>query len=231
MSNAPIPASTVSPTLIDALRAVLGDDGLSTDGDLAAARASDWSEARGTPPPVVLLPRTPAEVAAALAVLQAHGQPLVVQGGLTGLAGGASVRPGEVALSLQRLNRIDAIDDLGGTVVVEAGVTLEALQTQVEAAGWLFPLDLGARGSCQIGGNAATNAGGNRVIRYGTMRELVLGLEVALPDGRLLDMMNQVRKNTTGVDLKQLFIGAEGTLGVITRLRCRRRCPACRRTS
>jgi FAD/FMN-containing dehydrogenase len=103
-------------------------------------------------------------------------------------------------------------------VLVQAGVILEELANQAEAAGWYFPLDLGARGSCQVGGNAATNAGGNRVIRFGTMRELVLGLEVALPDGRLLTMLNRVTKNTTGIDLKHLFIGAEGTLGVITRL-------------
>src|SRR5690606_1250157 len=109
-------------------------------------------------------------------------------------------------------------DTVGGTVLVQAGVVLEALQQQVETQGWSFPLDLGARGSCQVGGNAATNAGGNRVIRYGTMRNLVLGLEVALPDGRLLDLLGRVTKNTTGVDLKHLFIGAEGTLGVITRL-------------
>jgi FAD/FMN-containing dehydrogenase len=123
-----------------------------------------------------------------------------------------------VALSLAKLNQIEEFDRVGGTITVQAGLALELLQTHVEADGWFFPLDLGARGSCQVGGNAATNAGGNRVIRYGTMRELVLGLEVALPDGRLLTMLNRVTKNTTGIDLKHLFIGAEGTLGVITRL-------------
>src|SRR5690606_31565262 len=129
----------------------------------------------------------------------------VVQGGLTGLAGGATPRRGEVALSLAKLNRIEEFDRTAGTVTVQAGVTLEELQAHVEAEGWLFPLDLGARGSCQVGGNAATNAGGNRVIRYGTMRQLVLGLEVALADGRVVTMLNRVTKNTTGIDLKQLF--------------------------
>jgi FAD/FMN-containing dehydrogenase len=134
------------------------------------------------------------------------------------LAGGATPRRGEIALSLERMNRIEDFDLVGGTVTVQAGVALEQLQTHVEAEDWFFPLDLGARGTCQVGGNAATNAGGNRVIRYGTMRDLILGIEVALADGRLLTMLNRVTKNTTGIDLKHLFIGSEGTLGVITRL-------------
>lgn len=186
--------------------------------DAAQAHAGDWSEAERTVPPLVIYPRTPQQVARALQACTRHGQPVVVQGGLTGLAGGATPAGGEVALSLAKMNAIEDIDPVGGTALVQAGVILEDLQRQVEALGWSFPLDLGARGSCQVGGNAATNAGGNRVIRYGTMRELVLGLEVALPDGRVLTMLNRVIKNTTGLDLKHLFIGAEGMLGVITRL-------------
>jgi FAD/FMN-containing dehydrogenase len=208
----------VANELRDALRSVLGDAGVVSDPALLAARSGDWSEATKMPPALVLLPRTPQQVADVLALCARHRQRIVVQGGLTGLAGGATPAPAEVALSLARLDRIEDIDAVGGTATVQAGVVLEELQARVESQDWYFPLDLGARGSCQVGGNAATNAGGNRVIRYGTMRELVQGIEVALPDGRLLTMMNRVTKNTTGVDLKHLFIGAEGTLGVITRL-------------
>lgn len=196
----------------------LGADCVSLDAALAEAHAGDWSDAPRMRPRMTLLPRTPEDVARALRVLTKHRQAVVVQGGLTGLAGGATPQAGEVALSLARVNAIESFDRIGGTLTVQAGVPLEQLQTFLEAEGWFFPLDLGARGTCQIGGNAATNAGGNRVIRFGTMRELILGLEVALPDGTMLSMMNRVTKNTTGVDLKQLFIGSEGTLGVITRL-------------
>ncbi len=210
---------TSNPTaLLDALDALLGADCVSRDPAAHTAQAGDWSEAPHHTPAIVIKPRTPAQVAQALRCCAEHDQTVAVQGGLTGLTGGATPQAGEVVLSLARLDAIETIDTVGGTAVVQAGVVLEALQQQVEAHDWSFPLDLGARGSCQVGGNAATNAGGNRVIRYGTMRQLVLGLEVALPDGRLLDLMDSVTKNTTGVDLKHLFIGAEGTLGVITRL-------------
>ena len=216
------PETTEPAALPEKLRAalvsLLGENGVSLDAGVAEAHAGDWSETARQPPALVLFPKTPRQVAQTLGVLARFGRPVVVQGGLTGLAGGATPRPGEVALSLARMDRVEEFDAVGGTVTVQAGVVLEQLQAQVEAAGWYFPLDLGARGSCQVGGNAATNAGGNRVIRYGTMRELVLGIEVALADGRLLTMLNRVTKNTTGVDLKQLFIGSEGTLGVITRL-------------
>lgn len=201
-----------------ALNARLGPGRTVRDPEANATQAGDWSEAPRHTPPLVVLPRTSQEVAAVLRTCTEQQRRVVVQGGLTGLAGGATPRPGEVVLSLARMNTIEDIDTVGGTALVQAGVVLDVLAQEVEAAGWNFPLDLGARGSCQIGGNAATNAGGNRVIRFGTMRELVLGLEVALPDGRLLTMLNRVTKNTTGIDLKHLFIGAEGTLGVITRL-------------
>lgn len=201
-----------------ALVETLGADCVSLDAAVADAHAGDWSDAPRLRPRMTLLPRTPEDVARALRVLAKHRQAVVVQGGLTGLAGGATPQADEVALSLARVNAIESFDRIGGTLTVQAGVPLEQLQTFVEAEGWFFPLDLGARGTCQIGGNAATNAGGNRVIRFGTMRDLILGLQVALPDGTLLSMMNRVTKNTTGVDLKQLFIGSEGTLGVITRI-------------
>lgn len=204
--------------LIDDLTQSIGSDALVRDVDALRAHAGDWSEAEHHVPALLILPKTPEDVAAALACCSRRQQPVVVQGGLTGLAGGATPQPGEVALSLSRLNAIEQLDTVAGTVQVQAGVVLEALQQHVEAQGWYFPLDLGARGSCQVGGNASTNAGGNRVIRYGCMRELTLGVEVALADGRLLTMLNRVTKNTTGIELRHLFIGAEGTLGVITRL-------------
>lgn len=204
--------------LVDALPGVLSAAQIVRDPGVTASHAGDWSEAPRHAPAVVVFPRTPQEVAGVLAACSRLGQAVAIQGGLTGLAGGATPAGAEVALSLAKLNAIEDIDTVGGTAVVQAGVVLEELQQRVEEQGWSFPLDLGARGSCQVGGNAATNAGGNRVVRFGTMRELVLGLEVALPDGRLMTMLNRVTKNTTGVDLKHLFIGAEGTLGVITRL-------------
>ncbi|MEZ2311700.1 FAD-binding oxidoreductase [Paraburkholderia sp. RCC_158] len=196
----------------------LGEQCASLDAGVLDAHAGDWSDAEKRRPQLVLMPRAPAEVAKALGVLSKLRQKVVVQGGLTGLAGGATPQAGEVAISLARMNAIEEFDRVGGTITVQAGLALEQLQTHVEAEGWFFPLDLGARGSCQVGGNAATNAGGNRVVRFGVMRDLILGMEVALADGTMLTMMNKVTKNTTGIDLKQLFIGSEGILGVITRL-------------
>lgn len=209
---------SLTPELRAALTHCLGEAGVVCDNTVLMSHAGDWSEAPHVPPTLLLLPRSPDQVAQVLALCTQHRAPVVVQGGLTGLAGGATPQAAEIALSLKRLNHIEAIDAVGGTATVQAGVVLEELQRCVAAQGWSFPLDLGARGSCQLGGNAATNAGGNRVIRYGTMRELVHGIEVALPDGRLLTMLGRVTKNTTGIDLKHLFIGSEGTLGVITRL-------------
>lgn len=200
------------------LVAALGASSVTGEPALLDTHSGDWSEAPRQAPRLLVQPRTPEEVALVLQICTRHRQPVVVQGGLTGLAGGATPLAGELALSLTRLNRIEDIDTLGGTALVQAGAILEEVQRQVEEHGWSFPLDLGARGSCQVGGNAATNAGGNRVIRYGTMRDLVLGVEVALADGRMLTMLNRVVKNTTGTDLKHLFIGSEGALGVITRL-------------
>lgn len=209
--NSRIPAVTA---LIEAL----GRDRVLSGDELRDRPCRDWSEEPSAQPLALLLPRSPQEVAAALRLCHAHRAPVVVQGGLTGLAGGANPAPGEIALSLARLNAIENFDAVGGTVIAQAGVTLQQLQEHVGTEGWSFPLDLGARGSCQLGGNAATNAGGNRVLRHGMMRQNVLGLEVAMADGTLVDMLDRVIKNNAGFDLKQLFIGSEGTLGVITRL-------------
>lgn len=204
--------------LFEALVGVIESDCVLSGPAVERRHTSDWSFAPATPPRALLLPRTPAQVAAALQICNHARQPVTVQGGLTGLAGGANPQSGEIALSLARLDAIEDFDPVGGTIVVQAGVTLEHLQTVVAEYGWMFPLDLGARGSCHLGGNAATNAGGNRVLRHGMMRQSILGLEVALADGTLLTMLDRVIKNNAGFDLKHLFIGSEGSLGIITRL-------------
>ena len=184
---------------------------------------TDWS---GTPPqrPLALVrPRTTDEVSAALRLCSAHKVAVVPQGGMTGLAGAATPAQGVVALSLDRMNQIEEINTQTGLMQVQAGVTLQAVQEAAVNAGMVFGVDLGARGSCQIGGNVSTNAGGNGVLQHGMMREQVLGLEVVLADGSVLPMLRPMIKNNTGYDLKQFFIGAEGTLGVITRVLLRLR--------
>ncbi|WP_019997360.1 FAD-binding oxidoreductase [Aureimonas ureilytica] len=168
-------------------------------------------------PLAVVRPDTPEGVAEAVRICAQHGVAVVPQGGLTGLAGGAHPIAGAVMLSLERLQGIEDIDPAASTLTVRAGTPLEVIQRAADDAGFFIPLDLGARGSCQIGGNLGTNAGGNRVIRYGMAREMVLGLEYVLPDGTLVTSLNKMIKNNAGYDLKQLFIGSEGTLGVITR--------------
>jgi FAD/FMN-containing dehydrogenase len=212
--------------LIADLQAALGPGGVLTGAD-AYARSGSWGVAH-CDAAAVLRPRSTAEVSAALCLCHAAGQPVVTEGGKTGLVGGTRAGSNEIALSLERMNRIEQLDARGRTLTVQAGVTLQTVHEAAEAQDLIMPLDLGARGSATIGGNIATNAGGNQVIRYGMMREQVLGLEVVLADGTVLSSMNQVLKNNTGYDLKQLFIGSEGTLGVITRavLRLRPLMPA-----
>lgn len=183
-----------------------------------ARYGQDWSGlTRGTPGELHR-PRDTAEVAAVVRRCNDQGLKVTIQGGLTGLAGGAVPADGDVVINLERMDRIEHIDELEGVMVVQAGATLEKVQSAAAEAGWYFPVDLGARGSCQVGGNAATNAGGDRVLRYGTMRDSVLGLEAVLADGTVLDSMTRLVKNSAGLDLRFLFIGSEGTLGVITRL-------------
>ncbi|QLH39626.1 MAG: FAD-binding oxidoreductase [Defluviicoccus sp.] len=163
----------------------------------------------------VVRPATTAEAARVVGLCAEAGIPVVPHGGNTGLVGGGVPRGG-IVLSTARLNRIRHIDPINRTITAEAGVILADLQRAADEAGALFPLSLGAEGSCQIGGNLATNAGGMNVLRYGNARDLVLGLEVVLPDGRLWDGLRALRKNNTGYDLKQLYLGSEGTLGIIT---------------
>jgi FAD/FMN-containing dehydrogenase len=153
-----------------------------------------------------------------LAECHAGGQPVVLFGGLTGLVRGNVAHEHEIALSLERMHRIESIDPVGRTMTVEAGVPVQRIQEEAEKHGLLYPVDFGARGSAHIGGSAATNAGGNGVIRYGMTRDSVLGLEAVLADGTVIPAMNRMIKNNAAYDVKQLFIGTEGTLGVITRL-------------
>ena len=186
-------------------------------GEQAEPRyCTDWSGGQGRPL-AVLRPRDPPQTAALLRILHGLRQPLVVQGGMTGLVGACVPQPGEVVLSMERLRTIESFDTSAGTLTVQAGVPLETVQQHVEARGWMFPVDIGSRGSCQIGGIIATNAGGNRVLRHGMTRQSVLGLEVVLADGTVLSRMGQALKDNAGYDLKHSFIGSEGTLGVITR--------------
>ena len=200
--------------LIETLRSSLSEGAVLTGEDATAAAQSPWT--RLGAPAAVLRPRSTAEVSAILRAAHAAGQPVTAWGGKTGLVEGCRA-DGALALSLERMNRIEEIDTAAGSMTVEAGCVLQTACEAAEAEGLLLPLDLGARGSATIGGNISTNAGGNRVIRYGMMRELVLGLEAVLADGTVVSSMNHLLKNNTGYDLKQLFIGSEGTLGVVTR--------------
>jgi len=199
------------------LQAALGPQGLRLGEQIELPRCTDWSGHPPVRPLALLRPASTAEVSAALAICHRHRIAVVPQGGLTGLAGAAVPVAGGVALSLERMKAIESVDARAATLTVQAGATLQTVQEAAAEAGLAFGVDLGARGSCQIGGNLATNAGGNGVIQYGMMREQALGLEAVLADGTVLDMLRPMLKNNTGYDLKQLFIGAEGTLGVITR--------------
>ena len=210
-------------TFLDELISTLGADVAQRGSEVPERYWTDWS---GTPPerPLALVrPRSTDDVSRLLQLCSKHRVPVVPQGGLTGLAG-AAVPTGEmVAVSMERMNQIEDLNVRTGVMQVQAGVTLQATQEAAVAAGMVFGVDLGARGSCQIGGNVATNAGGNGVLQHGMMREQVLGLEVVLADGTVLPMLRPMIKNNTGYDLKQFFIGAEGTLGIITRVMLRLR--------
>ncbi len=206
-------------SLIDSLRNALGADSVRTGADIGARHQGDWLIKAGPDdvPLALALPRDTAQVSAVLRLCHAADVPVVPQGGLTGLTGGAVPVRGAVLLSLERLRAIEEVDAIAGTITVQAGVPLQSVQEAADHAGLLFPLDIGGRGSCLIGGNLSTNAGGNRVLRYGMARELVLGLEVVLADGTVITSLNKMLKNNAAYDVKQLFIGSEGTLGVITR--------------
>ncbi len=215
------PIDTVSakvdgPAFVNLLQEALGSDQVLSGAAISDKYLADWSGEKGSDPLALVRPRNTAEIAKVMALCHAHCYAVVPQGGLTGLAGGAVPSPNCVILSLERMSGILELDPASATMTVLAGTPLETIQEAAQAAGFFFALDLGARGSCQIGGNIATNAGGNRVIRYGMARDLVLGLEAVLPDGTVLSMMNKMIKNNAGPDLKHLFIGTEGTMGVIS---------------
>ncbi|MBV9044466.1 MAG: FAD-binding oxidoreductase [Alphaproteobacteria bacterium] len=198
------------------LKAAVGAKGFSEDPAEIAPHLEEWrSKYRGRSP-LLLKPATTAEVSAILAVCNETRTAVVPQGGNTGLVGGQIPFNGEVVLSLARMNKVRALDTAAHALTVEAGVVLANVQKAADDAGLLFPLSLAAEGSATIGGNLSTNAGGVAVLRYGMARDLVLGLEVVLADGRVLDLLRTLRKDNTGYDLKQIFIGAEGTLGIIT---------------
>jgi FAD/FMN-containing dehydrogenase len=207
--------SEVPPAVIAALRAAVDDWGWIDDpGALDPYLHEERGLFRGTCA-AVLRPRTTDEVARVVSICAAAGVPVVPQGGNTGLVGGG-VPHGGVVVSTDRIDRIREVDPVNRTITVEAGVILSDVQRAADDADLLFPLSLAAEGSCRIGGNLATNAGGTAVLRYGNARDLVLGVEVVLADGRIWNGLNGLRKNNTGYDLKHLFIGSEGTLGIIT---------------
>jgi FAD/FMN-containing dehydrogenase len=200
------------------LRLLLGADGLRLGKDISERHRGDWHvRAPDAAPLALTLPRSTEQVSAILSICHRHHVPVVPQGGLTGLAGGAVPIHGSVLLSLEHLRVIEELDVLASTMTVQAGVSLQAIQERAQEVDLFFPLDLGARGSCLIGGNISTNAGGNRVLRYGMARDLVLGVEAVLADGTIITSLNKMLKNNAGYDLKQLFIGSEGTLGIVTR--------------
>ncbi len=206
-----------SANIVNALETALGQGVVIHGSDIDERYIEDVLGNRGEAPLAVVRPLSTHDVSRALAICHEFGAPIVTQGGRTGLALGQLPRKDEIVLSLERMTKIEVVDADAGTATVQAGVILQALQDEVEKEGLTFPLDLGGRGSCTIGGNIATNAGGNRVIRYGMTRDLVVGIEAVLADGTVLDSLRTVTKNNTGPDLKQLFIGSEGMLGVVTR--------------
>jgi FAD/FMN-containing dehydrogenase len=199
--------------IISRLRGVLGEGGVLA-GEEVRSRGTGWMSRRNMDAAAM---RSTAEVSEVLRLCNLAGQPVVAHGGLTGLVEGTHAASNEIALSLELMNRVEDVDGDGAAMTVQAGAVLQNIHRSAEAAGLMFPLDLGARGSATIGGLISTNAGGNRVVRYGMTRNLVLGLEAVLADGAVVSSMYPIIKNNSGYDLKQLFIGSEGTLGVVTR--------------
>ena len=208
--TAPVPADVVSR-----LKAVLGPSGWSQDPARLAPKLVEWRDRWTGATPILLLPASTDQVSAIVGLCAESRTAIVPQGGNTGLVAG-QIPQGEVLLSLERMRRVRETDPLDDVIVAEAGVTLAAVHEAAETAGRRFPLSLASEGSATIGGLVSTNAGGTAVLRYGTMRDLVLGLEAVLPNGEVFHGLKRLRKDNTGYDLKQLLIGAEGTLGVVT---------------
>jgi len=206
----------LSESVATRLKEAVGARGFSTDAAEMAPHLEEWRSKYHGHSPLLLKPATTAEVSTILGICNESGTAVVTQGGNTGLVGGQIPLHGEVLLSTQRLNNIRGLDESGMTLTAEAGVTLAQVQRAADEKQLLFPLSLASEGSCSIGGNIATNAGGTHVLRYGMTRALVLGLEVVQADGTLLPMLRALHKDNSGYDLKQAFIGSEGSLGVIT---------------
>jgi FAD/FMN-containing dehydrogenase len=202
---------------LEHFRKSVGDVNVKTDRNDLQTYGKDWTRGYTADPSCVVLPKNTEEVSAVLRYCHEQGLAVVPSGGRTGLAAAAYAQNQEVVVALDRMNKIIRVDDVGLAVEVEAGVTTQAVQDCAREHGLYFALNLASKGSCQIGGNIATNAGGTKLIRYGGMREQVLGIEVVLANGEIIDMNTNLRKNNTGYDLKQLFIGSEGTLGIVTR--------------
>jgi len=209
-------AAILSPDLIAGFTEIVGAAHALTDPDQQLPYLREWRDMYEGRASMVLRPGSTEEVSQILALANEHGIPVVPQAGNTGLVGGQIPMHGEILLSVGRLKRVRAVDPQGFTMTVEAGLTLAEAQAAADAANRLFPLSLPSEGTCQIGGNLGTNAGGVGVLAYGNARQLVLGLEVVLADGRVWHGLNALKKDNTGYDLKDLFIGSEGTLGVIT---------------
>ena len=206
-------------SLIDTIRSELGGKAVLTDDQISDKHLADWSgETAQSKPGAVIRPANTEELCVLLKLCHAEGQAVAIQGGMTGLSGGAVPQNNELAISLERMSGIEEIDKDAMTMTVLSGTPLQSIQEAAVAANLSFPLDLGARGSCSIGGNVSTNAGGNQVIRFGMTRALILGLEAVLAEGTVVSSLNKMLKNNAGYDLKQLFIGTEGTLGIVTRI-------------
>ncbi|MCG8621202.1 MAG: FAD-binding oxidoreductase [Proteobacteria bacterium] len=210
-----------TPSLISRLTKALGDKTgkyVLTEGEAMAPYLTDWRKFYAGEAVAVVLPATTDEVASIVAIANEAGCKLIPQGGNTGLCGGATPdsSPRNIVISLKRMNRVRQVDAVSRSITVEAGCTLGEVKAAAAHHNLLFPLDLAARDSCHIGGNLSTNAGGLNVLRYGTARAQTLGIEVVLPDGRVLDLLSTLLKDNTGYSLRDLFIGAEGTLGIIT---------------
>ena len=186
--------------------------------DIMFKHNADWSLAPSLAPSALLRPDSTEKLSKVVSICNSHRRPIVVQGGMTGLAGGATPQSQEVAISLELMSGVEELDPVAMTLSALAGTPLQVLQEAALQHRLVLPLDLAARGSCSIGGNLSTNAGGTEVLRYGMARSLVLGLEVVLADGTIVNSMNKLVKNNSGYDLKQLFIGSEGTLGIISRV-------------
>jgi FAD/FMN-containing dehydrogenase len=207
----------MSDGFIDQLTTTLGKGQVLAGSDIEPRYHHDLAGNPVPKPRAVVRPKTTEDVSALLRLCHREKVPVTTQGGMTGLVRGALPNASEIVLSMERMNAVEEVDTSTGVAIVQAGTPLQKIQERVEHDGFMFPLDLGSRGTCTIGGNISTNAGGNRVIRYGMTRDMILGLEVVTADGTVLKGLRKYIKNNTGIDLKHLYIGSEGILGVVTR--------------